>query len=101
MLPEIKRARFPRKETTASSRCYWSLQTWSPNSFDGHQWRRKTTLMDVLSGRKTGGFIEGDIKVGDILKFKPHMPEYLATVSKSTYILHSLRLRNQWHTQLG
>ncbi|XP_039163716.1 pleiotropic drug resistance protein 3 [Eucalyptus grandis] len=24
----------------------------------------KTTLMDVLSGRKTGGFIEGDIKVG-------------------------------------
>lgn len=24
----------------------------------------KTTLMDVLSGRKTGGFIEGDIRVG-------------------------------------
>lgn len=24
----------------------------------------KTTLMDVLSGRKTGGAIEGDIRVG-------------------------------------
>ena len=24
----------------------------------------KTTLMDVLSGRKTGGTIEGDIRIG-------------------------------------
>lgn len=24
----------------------------------------KTTLMDVLSGRKTGGMIEGDIRIG-------------------------------------
>lgn len=28
----------------------------------------KTTLMDVLAGRKTGGYIEGDIKISGFLK---------------------------------
>lgn len=28
----------------------------------------KTTLMDVLSGRKTGGIIEGEIRIGGYLK---------------------------------
>lgn len=28
----------------------------------------KTTLMDVLAGRKTGGYIEGDIKISGYLK---------------------------------
>jgi len=28
----------------------------------------KTTLMDVLSGRKTGGTIEGEIRIGGYLK---------------------------------
>ncbi|PPD85941.1 hypothetical protein GOBAR_DD17124 [Gossypium barbadense] len=30
----------------------------------------KTTLMDVLSGRKTGGYIEGDIRVGGYPKVR-------------------------------
>lgn len=28
----------------------------------------KTTLMDVLAGRKTGGYIEGDIRISGYLK---------------------------------
>lgn len=28
----------------------------------------KTTLLDVLSGRKTGGYIEGDIRIGGYTK---------------------------------
>jgi ABC-type multidrug transport system ATPase subunit len=30
----------------------------------------KTTLLDVLAGRKTGGVIEGDIKIGGYPKFQ-------------------------------
>ncbi|KAA3475149.1 pleiotropic drug resistance protein 3-like [Gossypium australe] len=37
----------------------------------------KTTLMDVLSGRKTGGYIEGDIKIGGY----PKVQETYARIS--------------------
>lgn len=47
----------------------------------------KTTLMDVLSGRKTGGIIEGDIRIGGYPKVQE--TEYLGIASKVTYILHS------------
>ncbi|PKI41934.1 hypothetical protein CRG98_037684 [Punica granatum] len=33
-------------------------------------------MMDVLSGRKTGGIIEGAIRVGGTLKCKQLMPEF-------------------------
>lgn len=37
----------------------------------------KTTLLDVLSGRKTGGFIEGDIRIGGY----PKVQETFARIS--------------------
>lgn len=37
----------------------------------------KTTLLDVLSGRKTGGYIEGDIRVGGY----PKVQETFARIS--------------------
>lgn len=37
----------------------------------------KTTLMDVLSGRKTGGIIEGDIRIGGY----PKVQETYARIS--------------------
>lgn len=37
----------------------------------------KTTLLDVLSGRKTGGYIEGDIRIGGY----PKVQETFARIS--------------------
>lgn len=38
---------------------------------------RKTTLMDVLAGRKTGGYIEGDIRISGY----PKVQETFARIS--------------------
>ncbi|KAA3458575.1 ABC transporter G family member 31-like [Gossypium australe] len=64
----------------------------------------KTTLMDVLSGRKTGGYIEGDIKISGYPKVQEtfarisgyveqndiHSPQ--VTVEESLWFSSSLRL---------
>lgn len=56
---------------------------------------RKTTLMDMLSGRKTNGMVEGETRVKGTGRSKKHMQEYQVTVSKLTYIRHRLLLKNQ------
>lgn len=48
----------------------------------------KTTLMDVLAGRKTGGYIEGDITFQGIPRSKRPLHEYQDIVSKMIFILH-------------
>ncbi|XVF72816.1 hypothetical protein PTKIN_Ptkin12aG0150900 [Pterospermum kingtungense] len=74
----------------------------------------KTTLMDVLSGRKTGGYIEGDIRVGGYPKVQEtyarvsgyceqtdiHSP--LITVQESVIYSAWLRLPAEipWHKRL-
>lgn len=64
----------------------------------------KTTLMDVLAGRKTGGYIEGDVKISGYPKVQHtfariagyveqndiHSPEM--TVQESLWFSASLRL---------
>ncbi|KAL9235362.1 hypothetical protein vseg_010125 [Gypsophila vaccaria] len=64
----------------------------------------KTTLMDVLAGRKTGGYIEGDIRIsgfpkkqhtfarvsGYVEQFDIHSPQ--VTVEESLWFSSSLRL---------
>lgn len=64
----------------------------------------KTTLMDVLAGRKTGGYIEGEIKISGFLKEQEtfarvsgyveqndiHSPQ--VTVEESLWFSSSLRL---------
>lgn len=64
----------------------------------------KTTLMDVLAGRKTGGYIEGDIKIsgypkeqrtfarisGYVEQYDIHSPQ--VTVEESLWFSSSLRL---------
>lgn len=66
----------------------------------------KTTLMDVLAGRKTGGYIEGDIRISGYLKEQRtfarisgyveqndiHSPQ--VTVEESLWFSASLRLTN-------
>ncbi|RDY11287.1 Pleiotropic drug resistance protein 3, partial [Mucuna pruriens] len=44
------------------------IQTWHTNNIDGSQWSKKTTFTDILYGRKTGGIIEGEIRIGGYLK---------------------------------
>lgn len=46
-----------------------------------------TTLMDVLSGRKTRGYIEGDIHISGFPKVQRHFPEFQVIVSKMIFIL--------------
>ena len=46
-----------------------------------------TTLMDVLSGRKIGGYIEGDIHIYVLPKVQRHFPEFQVIVSKMIFIL--------------
>ncbi|XP_022749067.1 pleiotropic drug resistance protein 3-like isoform X2 [Durio zibethinus] len=67
----------------------------------------KTTLMDVLSGRKTGGFIEGDIRIGGYPKAQDTFARVsgyceqndinspLITVEESLVYSASLRLPSQ------
>lgn len=64
----------------------------------------KTTLMDVLAGRKTGGYIEGDIKIsgypkeqrtfarisGYVEQNDIHSPQ--VTIEESLWFSSSLRL---------
>lgn len=64
----------------------------------------KTTLMDVLAGRKTGGYIEGDIRISGYVKEQStfarisgyveqndiHSPQ--VTVEESLWFSSSLRL---------
>jgi ABC-type multidrug transport system ATPase subunit len=66
----------------------------------------KTTLMDVLAGRKTGGYIEGEIRISGFLKEQNsfarvagyveqndiHSPQ--VTVEESLWFSSSLRLPN-------
>ncbi|KAI8004113.1 Pleiotropic drug resistance protein 3 [Camellia lanceoleosa] len=47
----------------------------------------KTTLMDVLSGRKTGGTIEGDIRIEGISKSRRHLLEYQKFVEEVIEII--------------
>ncbi|KAF3772622.1 ABC transporter G family member 41 [Nymphaea thermarum] len=54
----------------------------------------KTTLMDVLSGRKTGGRIEGDMWIGGHPKVQETLLGYLGTVNKPIFILHMLLLKH-------
>lgn len=67
----------------------------------------KTTLMDVLAGRKTGGYIEGDIRISGYVKDQRtfarisgyveqndiHSPQ--VTVEESLWFSSSLRLSNE------
>ena len=46
-----------------------------------------TTLMDVLSGRKTRGYIKGDIHISGFPKVQRHFPEFQVIVSKMIFIL--------------
>lgn len=42
----------------------------------------KTTLMDVLAGRKTRGYIQGDIQVSEFPKSKKPLLGFLVTVTE-------------------
>ncbi|KAH7833611.1 hypothetical protein Vadar_008066 [Vaccinium darrowii] len=53
----------------------------------------KTTLMDVLSGRKTGGIIEGDIRIGGYPKFQDTYARILGYCEQSD--IHSPQLSIQ------
>ena len=46
-----------------------------------------TTLMDLLSGRKTRGYIEGDIHISCFPKVQRHFLEFQVIVSKMIFIL--------------
>lgn len=70
----------------------------------------KTTLMDVLAGRKTGGYIEGDIKIsgypkeqrtfarisGYVEQNDIHSPQ--VTIEESLWFSASLRLPKEIST---
>ncbi|CAA6674583.1 unnamed protein product [Spirodela intermedia] len=49
----------------------------------------KTTLMDVLSGRKTGGYIEGSITISGYPRSRRRSLAYLVTVSRTTSTRHT------------
>jgi ABC-type multidrug transport system ATPase subunit len=71
----------------------------------------KTTLMDVLAGRKTGGYIEGDIKIsgypkeqrtfarisGYVEQNDIHSPQ--VTVEESLWFSSALRLPKEVSTE--
>ena len=57
-------ARSHGEKTSTTPQHHRSLPTRSPFSTHGVTGAGKTTLLDVLAGRKTGGVIEGDIRVG-------------------------------------
>ncbi|KAI9160280.1 hypothetical protein LWI28_006789 [Acer negundo] len=60
----------------------------------------KTTLMDVLAGRKTGGYISGKSQFLVTQRSKKHLLVYQDTVNKMTFILLML-LSTSPATQLG
>ena len=50
----------------------------------------KTTLMDVLAGRKTGGYIEGSISISGYPKNQETFLGLAVFVNKMIFILHML-----------
>uniref|UniRef100_A0A0D9XVZ9 ABC transporter domain-containing protein n=1 Tax=Leersia perrieri TaxID=77586 RepID=A0A0D9XVZ9_9ORYZ len=56
----------------------------------------KTTLLDVLAGRKTGGVIEGDIRVGGYPKIQQTFARISGYCEQTDVLLHKL----QWKTWL-
>ncbi|KAG0448520.1 hypothetical protein HPP92_027789 [Vanilla planifolia] len=61
----------------------------------------KTTLMDVLCGRKTRGTIEGEIRIGGYPKVQETFTEYQVIVNRMTYIHHISQLKSQLCIQPG
>lgn len=47
----------------------------------------KTTPMEVLAGRKTGGFIEGDIRISGFPRSTKHLQEFLGIVNRRMFTL--------------
>lgn len=60
----------------------------------------KTTLMDVLVGRKTSGYIEGSISIAT-LRTKPPLHRSAVTVNRMISIHHMLLCMNLFYIQLG
>jgi ABC-type multidrug transport system ATPase subunit len=54
----------------------------------------KTTLMDVLAGRKTGGYIEGDIRISGFPKNQETFARISGYCERMIYILHRSLSRN-------
>ncbi|XVF72814.1 hypothetical protein PTKIN_Ptkin12aG0150700 [Pterospermum kingtungense] len=68
---------FPKKKLHLLQDIYGAFRPGVLTALMGASGAGKTTLMDVLSGRKTGGHIEGDIRVGGY----PKVQETYARVS--------------------
>ncbi|KAG6759849.1 hypothetical protein POTOM_036342 [Populus tomentosa] len=62
--PEMKRHGFGEKKLQLLSDITGAFKPGVLTALMGVSGAGKTTLMDVLSGRKTGGIIEGDIRIG-------------------------------------
>lgn len=62
--PEMKRHGFSEKKLHLLSDITGAFKPGVLTALMGVSGAGKTTLMDVLSGRKTGGIIEGDIRIG-------------------------------------
>ena len=76
-----------REEAPAAERCNRAFRPGILTALMGLSGAGNTTLMDVLSGRKTRGYIEGDIHISGFPKVQRHFPEFEVIVSKMIFIL--------------
>ncbi|KAL9352179.1 hypothetical protein Peur_054859 [Populus x canadensis] len=72
--PEMKRHGFSEKKLHLLSDITGAFKPGVLTALMGVSGAGKTTLMDVLSGRKTGGIIEGDIRIGGYPKVQQTFP---------------------------
>ena len=76
-MQEMRHQGFPQKKLQLLSDITSAFRPGILTALMGVSGAGKTTLMDVLSGRKTGGTIEGDIRIGGY----PKVQETFARVS--------------------
>ncbi|WOK98239.1 ABC transporter G family member 41-like [Canna indica] len=75
--PEMKEQGYTGKRLQLLHNITGALQPGILSALMGVSGAGKTTLLDVLSGRKTGGYIEGDIRIGGF----PKVQETFARIS--------------------
>uniref|UniRef100_A0A2N9G6E4 ABC transporter domain-containing protein n=1 Tax=Fagus sylvatica TaxID=28930 RepID=A0A2N9G6E4_FAGSY len=74
---EMREWGFPNKRLQLLSKIIGSRRPGVLTALMGVSGSGKTTLLDVLVGRKTSGYIEGQIKIGGYPKVQEPLLEYL------------------------